>query len=87
MSGNCGELIIDPQELARIRAACERRAAELAVPGSALLSEILGNSGITDTLSIDGREIPIESVTIAIRESFMNHRAKELIGEIDGSSK
>jgi hypothetical protein len=30
MNANCGGLIIDPQELARIRAACERRAAELA---------------------------------------------------------
>jgi hypothetical protein len=29
MSENCGGLIIDPQELARIRAACQLRAAEL----------------------------------------------------------
>ena len=38
-----------------------------------ILSEILGNSCITDTLSIDGREIPIESVIKAIRESFLKH--------------
>jgi hypothetical protein len=29
MSENCGGLIIDPEELARIRAACQLRAAEL----------------------------------------------------------
>jgi hypothetical protein len=30
MSENCGGLVINPEELARIRAACQRRAAELA---------------------------------------------------------
>ena len=30
MSGSCGELIISPEELACIQAACQRRAAELA---------------------------------------------------------
>jgi hypothetical protein len=47
-----------------------------------ILSEILANSGITDTLSIDGREIPIESVTKAIRESFLAHRSKQLIQKL-----
>jgi hypothetical protein len=43
---------------------------------------ILANSGITDILSIDGREVPIQSVTKAIRESFLNHRAKELVQKV-----
>ena len=30
MSGNCGELIISAEDLARIRSACQQRAAELA---------------------------------------------------------
>jgi hypothetical protein len=47
-----------------------------------ILSEILANSGITDTLSIDGREVPIESVIKAIRESFLAHRSKQLIQKL-----
>jgi hypothetical protein len=47
-----------------------------------ILSDILGNSGITDTLSIDGREIPIESVIKAIRESFLAHRSKQLVQKL-----
>ena len=47
-----------------------------------ILSEILANSGITDTLSIYGREVPIESVIKAIRESFLAHRSKQLIQKL-----
>ena len=47
-----------------------------------ILSEILSNAGITDTLSIDGRELPIESLTKAIREKFLSHRAKELMQKL-----
>jgi hypothetical protein len=47
-----------------------------------ILSEILGNFGITNTLSIDGREVPIESVTQAIRESFLAHRSKQFVQKL-----
>ena len=47
-----------------------------------ILSEILSNSDITDTLSIDGRELPIESLTKAIREKFLSHPTKELMQKL-----
>jgi hypothetical protein len=31
---------------------------------------------------IDGREVPIESITKAIREGFLNQRAKELVQKL-----
>ena len=47
-----------------------------------ILSEIIKNSGFKDTILIDGREVPIESVTKAIRDSFLAHRSKQLIQKL-----
>ena len=46
------------------------------------LSEIFSHSGIKDTLSIDGREVPVESITKAVRESFLAHRTKKLMQKL-----
>ena len=43
-----------------------------------MLSQLLKNAGITDTLSVDSREIAVESVIKAIREAFLGSRAKAL---------
>jgi hypothetical protein len=40
------------------------------------LAQIFQSAAITDTLSIDGREIPIESIMRAIRERFLRTRTK-----------
>ena len=45
----------------------------------AILAQLLQRAGITDTLSIDGREIPVESIMGAIRERFLQTRTKALI--------
>src|SRR5215469_721540 len=38
MNGNCGELIVSAEELARIQAACQRRATELEVANNAAVA-------------------------------------------------
>jgi len=43
-----------------------------------VLSQLVENAGLSDTLSVDGREIPIESIIKAIREAFLASRAKIL---------
>lgn len=45
---------------------------------SGVLKEILANAGIEDTLRVDGREIPIEAITKAIREAFLEKRTHDL---------
>jgi translation elongation factor EF-G len=46
------------------------------------LSQILKNAGATDTLSVDGREIPVESIKKAIRDAFLQSRSKELAAKL-----
>ena len=40
------------------------------------ITQLLENAGLDDTLCVDGREIPIESILRAIREEFLKKRAK-----------
>jgi hypothetical protein len=47
-----------------------------------VLSQLLKNAGLSDTLAVDGREIPVESITKAIREAFLASRAKELTAKL-----
>ena len=46
---------------------------------------LVKNAGLSDTLAIDGREIPVESITKAIREAFLGSRAKQLTAKLTDS--
>jgi len=46
------------------------------------LSQIFKSANISDTLNVDNREIPVESITKAVRESFLRARAKELTAKL-----
>lgn len=47
-----------------------------------ILSQIFKNANLSDTVSIDGREVPVESIVKAIREAFIRGRAKELTAKL-----
>jgi len=47
-----------------------------------VLSQIFKNAGIPDTLNIDGREIPVESVEKVIREAFLQASTKKLTAKL-----
>jgi cytidylate kinase len=47
-----------------------------------VLSQIIQNAGLSDTIAVDGREIPVEAITKAIREAFLTTRAKELTAKL-----
>jgi hypothetical protein len=53
-----------------------------------ILAEILKNAGLSKpgaTLEVDGRPIPIESITKAVREEFLKARVAELMPKLTDS--
>lgn len=49
-------------------------------------NQILYNSGLPgSTLEVDGRMIPIESITQALRERFLKHRVAQLLPKLTNS--
>jgi hypothetical protein len=53
---------------------------------SPLWNQIVRNSGLaTSTLLVDGRAIPIEAITKALREQFLKHRVAQLLPQLTQS--
>lgn len=53
---------------------------------SPLWDQILRNAGLAgSTLEVDGRAIPIEVITKALREQFLKHRVAQLLPKLTSS--
>jgi hypothetical protein len=51
-----------------------------------LWGQIVSNAGLTgSTLEVDGRSIPIEVITKALREQFLKHRMAQLLPQLTHS--
>ena len=51
-----------------------------------LWNQIVYNAGLTtSTLEVDGRAIPIEVITKALREQFLKHRVAQLLPQLTHS--